>query len=170
MKIHSRTVVHQAAVKLKKIREELGNSISEMANRLDVSHSCYYKYERGENFPGITALKRLSEDYGISMDWLIFDKGPKHFDGKVRQKDLEKEQNKTQAAEQKLSETEKELREVKQKLDTAEERFLASLKPGLKELLDTIDSNPVFYHQFMLSFEKFKAGNSDVSNSSAYLK
>ncbi|UCH95726.1 MAG: helix-turn-helix transcriptional regulator [Candidatus Aminicenantes bacterium] len=62
-----------------KLREQAGLSTREMAARMGMTHGGYSKNERGINFPGLDTLQRLSRDFDISMDWLIFNKGPMHY-------------------------------------------------------------------------------------------
>lgn len=52
-------------------RESRGWSLSELAERADVSRAMIHKIERGESSPTATLLARLSGAFGISMSTLI---------------------------------------------------------------------------------------------------
>ena len=43
------------------------------------------KTRSGENFPGPSTLNRLQREYDISMDWLLFNKGPMTYKVKQQQ-------------------------------------------------------------------------------------
>jgi transcriptional regulator with XRE-family HTH domain len=64
--------------KLQGIRQSLNLKNSEMADRIGIDRSTYYKYELGVNNPQLTFLYQLGQVFDISMDWLILDHGPIH--------------------------------------------------------------------------------------------
>jgi transcriptional regulator with XRE-family HTH domain len=84
-------ILPQVAARLKKIRRQIGCDKKEMAARLGVTTSGYYKNEHGETLPSVSSLKRLSDDFNISMDWFFFNKGPMHYEEKAK-KEMELEQ------------------------------------------------------------------------------
>ncbi len=67
------------------IRKQLGHSGPEMASVLSIDRTAYYKNESGRNFPGTLTLYRLQKNFDISMDWLIFNKGPMIFKNKKQE-------------------------------------------------------------------------------------
>lgn len=56
---------------LKHLREKNGYSQTDLAYELDISRQSVSKWERGENFPDINNLLRLSELYNVSLDELV---------------------------------------------------------------------------------------------------
>jgi len=80
-------LIHEIARKLLKIRETLGLSASDVTWNIKVHRITYYKYENGRAFPHFTVLSRLGKSLGISMDWLILDKGPMLYKEKVSEND-----------------------------------------------------------------------------------
>ncbi|MCP5052789.1 MAG: helix-turn-helix transcriptional regulator [bacterium] len=70
--------------RLKQVRHRLKYGRQEMASVLGLKISGYYKNETNETFPSQRTLYRLQRDYDISMDWLMFNKGPMIFKQKVQ--------------------------------------------------------------------------------------
>jgi transcriptional regulator with XRE-family HTH domain len=71
-----RKSVRAISGKFKNVREMLRISPDNMAARMGVTRSSYNKYEYGGAFPSPIGLKTLANDFDISLDWLIADKGP----------------------------------------------------------------------------------------------
>ncbi len=69
--------------RLRRVRKQLNYSLGEMSGNLNVSKSGYYKNEKGLTFPGVLTLDHLQWAYDISMDWLIFNKGPVFYKEKL---------------------------------------------------------------------------------------
>ena len=65
--------------RLRTIRRQLNYNQQQMASALGLKRSGYFKNEEGDTFPGVSTLFRLQKDHDISMDWLIFNKGPMVF-------------------------------------------------------------------------------------------
>ncbi len=74
--LERRKSVKAISGKFKYVREMLRISPNTMAARMGVSRSSYDKYEYGGAFPSPIGLKVLANDFNISLDWLIADKGP----------------------------------------------------------------------------------------------
>lgn len=87
--MHRKTILQDIALRLKKTRDALGISSGDMARRIGTYPATYYKYENARSFPHFTILSRLGDKLGISLDWLILDKGPMFY---------EEKENKTAAA------------------------------------------------------------------------
>ena len=68
--------------RLAKVRRQLNYSRQEMARMLGLKYSGYFKNETGETFPSVSTLSLLQKNFDISMDWLIFNKGPMVFKDK----------------------------------------------------------------------------------------
>jgi transcriptional regulator with XRE-family HTH domain len=129
------------ALRLKAIREQIGCTPVQMAARLGITSGAYNKYEAGKNFPFKNTLKRLAEDFNISMDWLFFNKGPMYYNEKGQR--------------------EKELEEKQKELEKMTQDKAAS--PEVKELLACMNQDPIFYHKIMLYFRELQAENPPVS-------
>lgn len=69
-------LVYEIGRRLRKLREQLKFSPNQMAAKLGLSSSGYFKNEHGRRFPGLDTLNLLQQDWDISMDWFIFNKGP----------------------------------------------------------------------------------------------
>jgi transcriptional regulator with XRE-family HTH domain len=72
-------LLHQIGVRLEKLRQSLNFSTDEMAIHLNMTRNGYNKNERGMHLPQLTTLLNLSKNFDVSMDWLLFDKGPVHY-------------------------------------------------------------------------------------------
>lgn len=85
-----KTILKEMALRFLSIRKHFGYSRKEFAQGLNVSIGAYGKNENALNLPGLNSLYRLSEHYGISMDWLFFNKGSMDFKkNEARLKELE---------------------------------------------------------------------------------
>ena len=149
---YDRSLVQEAGVKLRKLREQLNYSLKEMAVHLGVTRAAYWKNENGESFPGYQSLRRLSEVHDISMDWFIFNKGPMYGQEKGRDEELE--------------ELKKELALEREKNAGMERKREMELKPELKELVAHMDRIPVLYHDVLLRFQKFILENKELVETS----
>jgi transcriptional regulator with XRE-family HTH domain len=75
--------------RLRKIREHFGYTHAEMAAIFGISESGYKKKENGISDPSISSLSSIDAELGISIDWLLFDRGPmfsKDLDNKASEK------------------------------------------------------------------------------------
>jgi len=68
--------------RLKKIRKQLDYSIPKMAGALGLSYNGYYKNEINRAVPGGATMYSLQKNFNVSMDWLLFEKGPMFFKDK----------------------------------------------------------------------------------------
>ena len=60
--------------KLKKLRKARGLSQEDLANDLNVSRQSISKWELGESLPDTNHLIRVSDYFGVSLDYLLRDK------------------------------------------------------------------------------------------------
>ncbi len=58
-------------MELKKLREKLGISQTEVANKLKINSQTYNRYETGVNQPNIEMLIKLADFFNVSIDDLI---------------------------------------------------------------------------------------------------
>ncbi len=137
-----KTILKEMSLRFREIRKHLGCSRKELALGLNISIDAYYKNENGFNLPGFMTLYRLSEHYGISMDWLFFNKGSMDF----------------KKNEARLKELENTVVLLKGEAAKAEEEKAAVMleKPEVKELLVCMKQEPVLYHKIMLYFQEYK--------------
>lgn len=77
-----KTILKDIALRLKKTRDALGISSGDMAKRIGTYPATYYKYENARSFPHFTILSRLGDRLGISLDWLILNRGPMFYEEK----------------------------------------------------------------------------------------
>ncbi|HBV95644.1 MAG TPA: hypothetical protein DEF36_01140 [Desulfotomaculum sp.] len=66
--------------RLKKSRQEKGLTQVEAARALGITNTALSNYERGERDPDTSLLKRLSELYGVTADYLLGNADPQEFD------------------------------------------------------------------------------------------
>lgn len=63
--------------RLKQLRDEIGLSQNQLAKKLGMHDRHISLLERGGSKPGIDTLKKISEIFGVSTDYLIFDNAPR---------------------------------------------------------------------------------------------
>lgn len=112
--------------RLNRLRSRFNFNLGEMARRLGLSRSGYYKEESGLALPKLEALNVLQQEYDISMDWLLFDKGPVYFREKVAIEEEPKGLN------------------------------LEKLSPYVGELLEYMEKDPLLQHEVLVQFFKYK--------------
>jgi len=165
METRKRKTAREVGLKLKDLREQERWSQTEMASRLGITASGYHKNEKGENTPGIDTLQRLRELFDLSMDWLLFDEGPKCLKGKNK-KEKELEQALAELKGELAAEREKHLRELQEK--ELQEKLLQEkagaieMNAEVRELLEHMGRIPMLYHEIMLHFERFKVKNREL--------
>ncbi len=127
-------LVYEIGRRLRKLREQFNYSPDQMASKLGLSPSGYFKNEHGRRFPGLDTLNLLQRDWDISMDWFIFNKGPVHF-------------KKKQPEPQPPAEPEK----------TAKETLtLENVGPDVGELLEYMEQDRLLKHEVLVYFYKYK--------------
>lgn len=58
-------------IRLRELRSELGLSLRELAEKLDISYSSVGKYERGEAQPSFEILFKIASFFDVTTDYLI---------------------------------------------------------------------------------------------------
>jgi transcriptional regulator with XRE-family HTH domain len=141
------SLLAQIGGRMKKLREQFNLSQGVMARKFNLSNSGYFKNETGNTFPGVRTLYRLSTEHDISMDWLLFGKGPQYYKGKEREVELE------QVVEQ-----------LKKELVKKEEAKNAAIdmKPEIRELLEYMARIPLLYHELLVHFENFRVEKKEL--------
>lgn len=150
----SKRIRRSAGEKLKQMRKERNLYRDQMAAHLGLSPSGYYKNEMGQSLPALPTLSRMVTEFDISMDWFLFDKGPRHFKEKAKLEHLVEEHKKTK----------QDLKDTQNERDNAVPAFKASLKPGVTDLLEYIDENTMFYHSVMMYFQQYKNKEENPEN------
>ena len=82
--LERRKLVKEISLRIRKMRETLRSSPDSMAAHMGVARSSYNKYEYGEAFPGPIGLNALVNNFDISLDWLVANKGPMFYKGKAQ--------------------------------------------------------------------------------------
>jgi transcriptional regulator with XRE-family HTH domain len=131
MKNIRRTLLVASGNRLKEIRKTLDLSTIEMARKLGIIRTAYYKNESGETLPGLTSLLRMKKDLDISMDWFLFGIGPMFY--------MDKESGMQTAADNKN-----------------EILSLVNLMPDVKELWNQMAQDPLLRHELMVYYYKYK--------------
>ena len=57
--------------KLKKLREEIGLSQSDIANRLNITRQAYNNYETGKREPDFETIVKIADILGTTTDYLL---------------------------------------------------------------------------------------------------
>jgi transcriptional regulator with XRE-family HTH domain len=141
--------IREIALKLQGIRQHFGYSRQEMADALKISIGAYNKNENGINFPCFNSLYLLSQNHGISMDWLLFNKGT--MDYKKNETHLKELENKVELLK---TETEKSKDEKVPGITPEIKELLAW--PDVLELLNFMKAEPKLYYKVMLFFQEYK--------------
>ncbi|MDQ1353554.1 MAG: Helix-turn-helix protein [Acidobacteriota bacterium] len=127
MPIRTRSFLADLSRRLKSIRDEYRYTRQEMAEKLGLSRSNYYKNESGVSLPKVDTFYRLHTDFDISIDWFLFGSLPKHNKDK---QSLPVEEKKPGGLENELADA--------------------------RELLDAMAQDPVLRHEVLLNFYKYK--------------
>lgn len=141
-----RKILQEIGSRLQNLRELLNFSREEMAAQCGVTMSGYGKNERGDTFPGIETLRRLSNNLDISMDWLIFNKGPMYY--KKKHQEMEKPLD-----------VEKEPEEKKQ--PEKKTTGLDEVMTDVRELLEYMAQDPLLRYEVLVYFYKYKKENKE---------
>ncbi len=78
--------------RFEKVRLDLGLSPIDMAETLDIQSSGYQKNEKGQTTPSLKTLGNMLKKYDISMNWLLFNKGPVKMEENPEPPPVEKEE------------------------------------------------------------------------------
>jgi len=121
-------IVAETGRRLKQLRKHFNYSLDEMARKLDLSKSGYFKNEGGFTFPGLKTLDRLQRSYDISMDWLLFNKGSMNY---------------TKKPSAQLSEGERGL------------SALRNVSPEVLGLVESMEQDPLLRAEMLVHFYKY---------------
>jgi transcriptional regulator with XRE-family HTH domain len=155
MKLNKKSLLREIGFRLGKVREQLGFTKPEMAERFGMSPNGYRKNENGETLPNIETLHRLSTEYGIDMDWFLFNRGQSNYQESLPTRELEKT---TQELGQKLTETTNQLQTLEK--ETAPIRHAGQ---DIMQMVERMGTNPKLYHELLLYFHKIIEENPTIT-------
>lgn len=119
--------------KLRKIRETSKHRPHEMASFLGTWPSTYTRYEKGETAFNLIGLYRLAEQFNISLDWFVRNKGAMYVNETVQNQKTE--------------------------IDTTGKNLLSILGEDVRELLEYMVHNKLLRYEILVHFQKFKEKN-----------
>ena len=137
------------ALRLRRIRSKHNLTVLEISKQLDMGPNAYRKYERAKNFLSRQSMILLVEKFGISLDWLLFNRGPMYYreiEDALRENKERKEQEKEP----------KKQPEPQVKEPAVPEDAVIVTAPEIKELLQFMEGNPLFKHQLLTHFYNYK--------------
>jgi transcriptional regulator with XRE-family HTH domain len=141
------------ASRLEAIRIEQKLTRPQMAEALNLSYNAYSKYERALNFPSLKYQAIIAKKFDISLDWLLLNKGLMHFSGiekVLREKQMLKQEQEKSADVEKQEELNKE--------PVLSPDALMVTDTDIKEMIRFMEDNPLFKHQLLTYFYRFKQG------------
>jgi len=155
MKTDKRELRRAAGLRLGELRKGLNYSHAEMAGRFGISTNGYRKNETGEALPGLHNLHRLAEEMDVSMDWLLFGKGPQKYSRKMDQNALQAELESVRSS---LAETKSTLADKEAQLSQmyAQSGPFLDLKQDVQGMLADMKNNTILHHEIMLQYLRFK--------------
>ncbi len=66
-----KTIEETISESIKAARKNSGLSQGELANKIDVTHSCISFWENGVNVPNVRDVWKMADEFGMSIDELI---------------------------------------------------------------------------------------------------
>ncbi|MCP5051464.1 MAG: helix-turn-helix domain-containing protein [bacterium] len=156
-----RMIVREASHRLRKVRGELNLSRIELSARLGVGSNAYGKSEAGVNLLSLPNLLFLQNNYDISMDWLLFGRGPMHYRTKIEEAGLETERERLKKEEERLKKEaqrlKKEAERVKESGESAAKFVeLETVMPDITELLEHMAKDPQLRYTTLLNFYNYQ--------------
>jgi transcriptional regulator with XRE-family HTH domain len=121
--------------RLSQIRKLLKFNRKAMAARLSIGVGGYNKNEYGVTFPNLHTLKVLQKDLDISLDWLIFGKGPMYFKAK----------------------------EEKTKDTGTEPENLSAAMPDIKNMIEDMSKDPQLRYEVLGFYFRYRKENAASS-------
>jgi transcriptional regulator with XRE-family HTH domain len=146
--------LQEMGAKLKKLRQHLGLTRQQMAAHFKVTRTAYYKNENGVSFPSLPSLRALCLGFDVSMDWLLFDKGPMISKKKEPPPEPPKKpQPEITPKEEKTPDKEIVVEKKKE------------LEPEVEELVAHMESIPLLHHKILTEFQQFKMDHPELVKS-----
>lgn len=73
----------EIGARLAQLRETLDLSRNKMAGMINIDRAAFQRNEEGQWFPEYSTLVKLSSAFGVSLDWLLVNKGPMYYKEKI---------------------------------------------------------------------------------------
>jgi len=159
MEINRTKILQAVGIKLAQLRKLKDYTRPQMAGYLGITGSGYRKNENGVSLPDLKTLYRLVMEDQVSLDWLIFSKGPMYFNDKERIAEID------ELKKQLALKTEKE-KTVLADNEKVKKVAWPDLKPGIKELVEHMEAIPLLYYEILGQFQRFKIDNKALVDSS----
>jgi transcriptional regulator with XRE-family HTH domain len=128
--MNKKNLLRRITQKLEKIRIDLNVSDGNMADQTGVSRTSYARYLKGEMVPGALTLAKFSRAFGISLDWLLLDKGPMYLKEK--------------------------LQELSSHFETENPNLMEINDEDTRKLVSEMALDPRFRHEMLLYFYNYK--------------
>ncbi len=153
------TSIHKRIIEL---RLDAGKTHVQMARFMGVHLSTYHKYETGTAAPSPVTMMNYIKEYGISLEWLMLNRGPKYFkDITTALKNSETLVKENEALKLELQEKDQLLKDEKEKSKSKKETFVPDgaevvTEKELVELVQYTRNNRNFKHRLLLAFDNHK--------------
>ncbi|MCP5054948.1 MAG: helix-turn-helix transcriptional regulator [bacterium] len=144
MKKRNKSESAKFADRFKQIRKMFQVPQGQMAIKVGVTRTTYTRYESGELLPGRLTLIKLAKLYNISMDWLLLNKGPMLY-----------------------KEKEGQIKEDQKNTALKKDKQLEWVRNEAEEMLEYMSRYPMFHHEMLTHFHRFKLENKDLVEPSA---
>jgi transcriptional regulator with XRE-family HTH domain len=73
----------EIGARLAQLRESLNLPRTKISGMIDIDRASIQRYEEGQYFPEISTLATLSGVFGVSLDWLVVNRGPMYYKEKI---------------------------------------------------------------------------------------
>ncbi len=181
----NRRLRKEVSNRLKDLRRLWKYGLPQMAEQLGITVNAYRKNEHGDTLPNWESQLRLLNKGNVSMDWLLYGKGPMHFDQKKKAADVIKEateplEKQVNELKTKITALEKEATEQREKLtgleneletttiqkDKAEKELeeikskleknpIPEMAPELVEMVNQMNQIPLLRYELLAQFHRF---------------
>jgi transcriptional regulator with XRE-family HTH domain len=142
-------VLQNIGARILSIRNSLRINKAEMANKMGISASSYFKNEAGQNCPDVMTLRIFAEQINLSLDWLILGRGDQVYKSP--------EDIKKQVAEEiQLAQNAQVASESPQVPENED------LRQDVKELIQHMDNIPLLRYEVLTMFHKFKENKKNM--------
>jgi transcriptional regulator with XRE-family HTH domain len=150
------------ALRLKELRKFLNYSHIEISSKLGITKGAYTKNEQALNLPGIETQQQLAVGLGVSMDWLLFGKGPIFYNTKEKAEKLDEKLRESEKKNEELTAELEKMRYLNRELETEKRPVLADLKPDVSEMLEHMARIPLLHHEILARYQRFRVENKDL--------
>jgi len=82
--MNTRELRKEISIRFRRMREALKCSHEKIAAHMGIERASYTKYENGWALPNLNSLSVLASHFDVSLDWLVANKGPMFYKGKVQ--------------------------------------------------------------------------------------